>query len=73
MTQINTAILKLNNQIENLQREVVSLRSFVIGLVGRDEEGKYKPAFVKKILKLSQERADHIFNDKNSFLTQLRK
>ena len=73
MTQVNTVIPKLNNQLENLQREVRSLRSFVIGLAGKDEEGNYKQSFVKKILDLSKEKIDHTFGDKRSFLTHLKK
>jgi hypothetical protein len=33
--------------ITDLQQEVGLLRSFVIGLAGKDREGKYRPEFVK--------------------------
>ena len=58
--------------IKELQREVELLRSFVIGHVGRDSEGEYRPEFVKRILQTSDEgRVEHVFKDKESLSAYL--
>ena len=36
-----------------------------------DSEGSYRPAFVRKILKRTKERALHKFTDRTSFLKQV--
>ncbi|MBI2626764.1 MAG: hypothetical protein HYW77_00785 [Parcubacteria group bacterium] len=64
-------IPRLNNQIQNLQKEIQNLRSLVIGMAGKDKEGQYKPSFIKKILQSSQEKVKNTFSDKDSFLLQL--
>ena len=58
----------VSSEVRNLKNEVRLLRSFVIGLVVRDEEGEYKPQFVRKILKAAQEESVGVFKDKESFL-----
>ena len=71
MTQ---AILeKINNKISQLQAENMFLRSFVIGVLARDQEEEYQPEFVKKILQLSKKKAEFIFKDTKSFLAQIQK
>ncbi len=64
--------LKNKLQISELQEEIKLLRSFIIGIIGKDEEGKYNPEFIKKIYKSSQETPKFIFKDKDSFLKQIR-
>ncbi len=73
MSQININLPSVQNRIENLTKEVQNLRSFVIGLIGKDREGKYRPAFVKKIMNMAKEPSDFVFKDKTSFLSQLQK
>ena len=63
--------LRNKYQLSKLQREVKILRSFVIGIVGKDREGKYNPEFVKKALQSSQEKPKYIFKDSASFLKQI--
>lgn len=63
---------KLNNNILSLQREINMLRSFIVGAIGQDKEGKYNPEFIKKTLKINKERARHSFKDKNSFLAKIK-
>ncbi|MCK4781517.1 hypothetical protein KAS79_01145 [Candidatus Parcubacteria bacterium] len=65
------ALLDNKLQMSRLQEEVKILRSFVIGIAGKDKEGEYKPEFVKKILKASQEKPEHRFKDKKSFLSMI--
>lgn len=62
---------KQNDNFQRLEREVSALRSFVIGLAGKDPEGNYRPDFVEKILKVSQEDTVGEFKDSQSFLKQL--
>jgi len=41
----------INNSKINIAQELTLLRSAVIGLIGKDPEGEYKPEFVKKVLR----------------------
>lgn len=59
--------------ITNIKKEVRLLRSFVIGLAGKDSEGKYNPAFIQRLLKAASEKPDHRFYDRASFLAALHK
>ncbi len=56
-----------------LEKEIQLLRSFVIGVAGKDKEGNYKTEFVKKIIGANQEEGKFIFRDKKSFLSCLQK
>ena len=60
-------------KIVDLQREINLLRSFVIGCVKKDREGKYRSKFVKKVFQAFEEKAEYIFEDKKSFLNRLSK
>ncbi len=71
MVQITTNHKKAN--IADLQQEVNLLRSFVIGIVKEDKEGKYRSKFVKEVFKALREKAEYVFEDKKSFLKHLRK
>lgn len=57
--------------VEGLRREVGILRSFLIGVAGKDKEGNYNPKFVEKILKASQSDQQYSFEEKSKFLEQL--
>lgn len=57
--------------LEELQEEVSFLRSFVIGQLGKDSEGEYRPEFVKKVLEASKEKPEFVF-DKKTFLNQIK-
>lgn len=59
-------------KVLQLEKEVELLRSAVFGLVGRDEEGDYRPAFVKKIWRGLGERPFFEFKNVDSFLSHLR-
>ncbi len=58
--------------LADLEHEVMLLRSAVIGLLGEDEEGQYRPEFVEEILKSSKEKPTHTYKGPGSFLKQLR-
>jgi hypothetical protein len=46
--------------IVDLQREVNLLRSFVIGIIKKDKEGKYRPKFIKEVFRALREKAEYI-------------
>lgn len=56
-----------------LEREIGLLRSFIIGLAGRDEEGKYRPEFVGRVFESLREKPKFSFKNASGFLAQLRK
>lgn len=62
---------RIPNDIQELQKEVSILRSAIIGLIGKDEEGVYRPEFIEEILNASAETPQYRFRGKNSFLTDL--
>jgi len=64
---------KLNTNVSYLQKEIELLRSLMIGLIGKEKEGRYNPQFVKKILRASQEKVIHIFKNKKDFLFRLQR
>lgn len=61
-----------NNKTLDLLREVKLLRSALIGCIGKDAEGEYKPQFVKKILRDARENGKHVFKGKKLFLDSLK-
>lgn len=70
MAQLTTNHKKIN--IADLQREINLLRSFVIGCIKKDKEGKYRPKFVKEVFQALREKAEYTFEDKKSFSNDLR-
>jgi len=60
------------NSLSKLREEIKSLRSFVIGVLGKDREGEYSPEFIHKTLKATQEKADFTFKNKKEFLKQIK-
>lgn len=65
--------VSIQPRFSELEKEIQLLRSFLIGVAGKDKEGNYKPEFVKKILRTNQEEGKFIFRDKKSFLSCLQK
>jgi hypothetical protein len=71
---MNSKILeKLNQKSTNLIEEVKALRSFLIGILGRDKEGEYKPEFVRKVLRAARKKAVFTFKGRKDFLEQIKK
>lgn len=66
-----TLVKKLNREIAHLHREMRQLKSFAIGMIAQDEEGTYRPAFVREIMRALEEEPRHTFKDKRSFLKQI--
>lgn len=70
---VNMITTGQRQNVAELKREVGLLRSFVIGAVGKDKEGQYRPEFVEKILRATENNSAHLFTDPHSFLGKLRK
>ena len=60
------------NQVNNLLQEIRTLRSVVIGWIGKHTEGSYNPHFVKRVLKASKDKPIANFKDKATFLRMLK-
>lgn len=69
---MNGRIFHHNSQLEVLKQELSLLRSLVISVIAKDAEGEYKPAFVRRILKLLKEKPNSRFIDKETFIKQLK-
>jgi len=63
---------KINNKISQLQAENMFLRSFVIGVLGKDKEGNYKPDFIKNIKRKVEEDGEFCFCNSKDFIKNLR-
>jgi len=63
---------KLNRNVSGLREEIKILRSFIIGTLGRDKEGEYRPDFVRRILNAASEGAIFTFQNKELFLKKVR-
>ena len=60
------------NQINiPINKEVALLRSFIIGIAGKDKEGQYKPAYVKRVLDSLMEKPTHSYKNKADFLESI--
>jgi hypothetical protein len=64
-------ITKTKQNFLGLRQEVGLIWSFVIGIAGKDKEGKYRPEFVRKILRAVSEKPTRQFSDPKSFLAQI--
>ena len=57
---------------KRIQEELHLLRSFIIGMIGKDREGAYHPKFVRRVQKSLQEKPSHVFQNEKSFLKDIR-
>ncbi len=57
--------------LEDISQEVASLRSFVIGLAGKDSEGDYNPKFAKRIYDAEKSSIAGRFTNASDFITRL--
>lgn len=58
--------------VDNLSLEVVTLRSLVISVIGKDKEGTYQPSFVKSVLKNAKNEPTIHFTNSKDFLSRLK-
>ena len=54
-----------------LEKEVKMLRSFAVGIVGRDAEGEYRPEFVRQALRDANRVPTKRFVSAKKFLAEL--
>ena len=55
-----------------LEQEVRLLRSAVIGLVGEDSEGNYRPEFVEETFAALSDKQRFVFSSPKQFLAHLK-
>ena len=55
-----------------MKREMQQMRSLLIGMLGRDEEGEYRPAFVRKVLRAAKEKPTQTFRGRGSLLAAIK-
>ena len=63
----------LEKEVSELKKEVKFLRSALIGIVGKDSEGEYRPEFVKRIKEAALEKATYRYTGPGSFLKLIKK
>ena len=61
----------LGQNILDINEEVRLLRSFVIGLTGKDKEGQYRPEFVERVFQALKQKPVLNYNNPKDFLKQL--
>lgn len=66
-----TGVKQLHNEVRDLKQEMQTLRSLLIGLLGRDEEGEYRPSFVREILRAAKQKPTHMFRGRGSLLADI--
>lgn len=64
-------MITVTTNIKTLQKEMILLRSFLIGVAGRDREGAYRPEFVERILAAMNDRPIYRFSSAKTFLDHL--
>ena len=57
----------------NIKKELLLLRSFMIGVAGKDSEGNYRPEFIRKILNFVNEQPTYTFQNASAFLGSIEK
>lgn len=60
------------NQL-TLKQEIILLRSVVVGLVGKDKEGNYRPEFVSEMLSSVSRKPTKTFTSAENFLKSVLK
>jgi hypothetical protein len=58
---------------KEIQEELALLRSFAVSVAGKDREGAYRPALVRRVRAALREKPTKRFTDANTFLNELRK
>lgn len=66
-TRFRHAAFSVERAVRDLNRELRTLRSGLISLLGEDPEGSYRPEFVAEILEAADETAAEEFTDPKRF------
>ena len=59
-------------EVKKIKRDIRSLRSFFISMVGEDPEGNYKPQFIEKMIKAMDDKPLYAYTGSGSLLKQLK-
>lgn len=62
----------MDTKVITIEQEVSLIKSFVIGLAGKDREGNYRPEFVKRVLEALSDRSRYSFTNATGFLACIR-
>lgn len=63
----------ITKQINNLSQELNIIRSFIIGIAGKDPEGEYRSEFVKRIRKAALENPVYSYKGQGSLLKLIKR
>jgi hypothetical protein len=58
-------------ELTSISKEISLLRSFAISIVGKDAEGTYNPAFVRRAMMAAHAKPTKRFVDAQSFLKEI--
>lgn len=61
---------KSTAKVKDIESEIIALRSYIIGVAGKDKEGNYRPEFVKKVLSAVRDKTDYKFENPEKFIKQ---
>lgn len=61
------------HNLQELKNEIGLLRSFIIGIAGKDKEGNYRPEFIRRILRAANEKPAHLFHSAKGFSEHVHK
>ena len=64
---------RMNGMNTTLRQEITLLRSAVIGLIGEDPEGRYRPEFVREVFEDLKRKPTRVFSTPEQFLKDVRK
>ncbi|MCD5396291.1 MAG: hypothetical protein LR000_01320 [Candidatus Pacebacteria bacterium] len=67
----NIKVEQLTKEIKGPRKDIKHLLGFLYEILGKDEEGVYRPEFVKEILKAAKEKPQYKFTSPKEFLKLL--
>lgn len=65
-----TLVRKLSHEVRTLRKDISDIRTLVLKTI-RDEEGEYKSAFVRKMMRRARDIPAHRYTDRASFMKLL--
>ncbi len=65
-------VKQMSAELADLKREMALLRSSLISVIGKDDEGDYSPKMVRELLAAAIEEPNNEFVGRGSLLSQLR-
>ncbi|MBI4253102.1 hypothetical protein HY623_02925 [Candidatus Uhrbacteria bacterium] len=68
----DTLMITATADIKTLKKEMTLLRSFLIGVAGKDGEGIYRPEFVNRVFVAMNDQPTYRFSNAKTFLEHLK-